>query len=118
MFGKKKQINLENIHTLSDALKAIRTYIYLLEWESALSALDDIKEKEEEAFRELEYKIKDDYKELQKQRRIYEKNKLIINKIEKEYEIKKIKYDRKIETQRFTVRFNSIKKEIKKLSGT
>jgi hypothetical protein len=118
MFGKKKEINLENIHTLRDALKAIRTYIYLLEWESYFSAIEDIKEKEETAFRELEYKIKDDFKELQKQRKIYEKNKILIYKIEKEYEIKKIKYDRKIETQRFTVRFNSIKKEIKKLSGT
>lgn len=118
MFGKKKQINLENIHTLSDALKAIRTYIYLLEWESVFSAIEDIKEKEESAFRELEYKIKDDYKELQKQRRIYEKNKALISKVEKEYEIKKIKYDRKIEAQRFKVRFDSIKKEIKKLGGS
>ncbi len=117
MFGKKKQINIENIHTLSDALKAIRTYIYLLEWESAQSAIEDIKEKEENAFKELEYKIKDDYKELQKQRKIYEKNKTLISKVEKEYEIKKIKYDRKIEAQRFKVRFDSIKKEIKKLGG-
>jgi len=117
MFGKKKQIHVEKIHTLSDALKAIRTYIYLLEWEKALSAIDDIKQKEEEAFSDLEVKIKDDFKELQKQRRIYEKNKALIGKVEKEYEIKKIKYDRKIETQRFKVRFWSIKNEIKKLVG-
>jgi len=117
MFGKKKQVNLELIHTLGDALKAIKTYIYLLEWEKAYSAIEDIKEKEESAFRELEYKIKDDFKELQKQRKIYEKNKAIISKIEKQYEIKKIKYDRRIEAQRFKVRFDSIKKEIKKLSG-
>jgi len=118
MFGRKKEIKLENIHTLSDALKAIKTYIYLLEWESALSAIEDVKQKEEEAFKELEYKIKDDFKELQKQRRIFEKSKTLIEKVEKEYEIKKIKYDRKIETQRFKVRFDSIKKEIKKLRGT
>lgn len=118
MFGRKKHINIENIHTLSDALKAIKTYIYLLEWESAFSALEDIKEKEETAFRELEYKIKDDYKELQKQRKLYEKNKTLISKVEKEYEIKKIKYERKILAQRFKVRFDSIKKEVKKLGST
>lgn len=117
MFGKKKQIQVEKIHTLSEALKAIKTYIYLLEWESAFSAIEDIKKKESEAFAELEIKIKDDYKELQKQRRIYEKNKSLIEKVEKQYEIKKIKYDRKVETQRFKVRFSSIQNEIKKLIG-
>jgi len=115
MFGRKKQVQLENIKTLRDALKAVKTYIYLLDWEKAHLALEDIKSKESKAFEELEVKIKDDFKELQKQRKIYEKNKALISKIEKEYEIKKIRYERSIEAQRFKVRFNSIKKEIKKL---
>lgn len=119
MFGKKtKHIQTQKIHTFSDALKAIRTYIYLLEWEKAKSAIDHVKQKEEEAFKELEYKIRDDFQKLQKQRKIFEKNKAAILKIEKEYEVKKIKYERKVEAQRFKVRFNSIKKEITKLSGT
>ncbi len=117
MFGKKKNIQIDKIHTLSDALKAIKTYIYLLEWENAHSAIEDVKNKETEAFRELEHKIKDDFKELQKQRKIFEKNMLNIWKIEKQYEIKKIKHERKIDAERFKIRFSSIKKEIKKLSG-
>jgi serine phosphatase RsbU (regulator of sigma subunit) len=118
MFGTKKQhIKVENVHTLKDALRAIKWYIYIQEWTKTESALKQIIEKEQEAFSELEYKIKDDFHELQKQRKIFEKNKNLISKLEKECEIKKIKYERKIEWERFKVRFNSIKKEIKKLWG-
>lgn len=118
MFGIKTQhISAENVRTLKDALGAIKWYIYVQEWIKAESAIKHVIQKEQEAFEELEYKIKDDFHELQKQRKIYEKNKRIISKLEKDYEIKKIKYERKIEWERFKVRFNSIKKEIKKLWG-
>lgn len=117
MFGRKKQIQTKHIHTFSDALKAIRTYIYLLEWEKAKSAIEDVKQKEQTAFEELEYKIKNDYQKLQKQRKIFEKNKAAISKVEKEYEVKKIKYERKVDAERFKVRFISIKKEIRRLYG-
>ena len=117
MFGlRKKPIQAEQVHTLQDALRVIKSYIYLDEWKKAKSAIDDIREKEEAAFRELEQKIKGDFRELQKQRKIYEKNKNAIIKIEKQYEIKKIKYERRVESERFKVRFTSIKNEIKKLS--
>ncbi len=116
MFGrKKKQINTENIHTFAEAVKVIKSFIYIQEYEQAKSAIEDIKEKEKTAFYELEYKIKNDYRELQKQRKIYEKNMSIIAKLEKQYEMQKIKYDRKVEAERFKVRFNKIKQEIKKL---
>ena len=116
MFGKKKQVDLQKIHTLSDALKAIRVYIYLEEWEMAKSAIDDIQLKEKSAFEELEIKIKDNYRELQKQRHIYEKNIASIKKLEHEYEVKKIRYERKVDAQRFKVRFSKIQEEIKRLS--
>ncbi len=116
MFGRKKQVQTENIHTLNDALKAIKTYIYLQEWEKAKSALEDIKIKEKLAFEELEVKIKDDYRDLQKQRKIYEKNQSYIQKLERDYEVKKITYERKIDAQRFKIRFSKIQEEIKKLS--
>jgi serine phosphatase RsbU (regulator of sigma subunit) len=118
MFSIKTQrIKAENVHTLIDALRAIKWYIYLEEWNKVESALSHIVQKEQEAFDEFKHKIKDDFPELQKQRKIFEKNKRIISKLQKEYEIKKIKYERKIEWDRFKVRFNSIKKEIKKLAN-
>lgn len=116
MFWRKKQVDTEKIHTLNDALKAIKTYIYLQEWEKAKSAIEDVRLKEKAAFEELEMKIKDDYRELQKQRRIFDKNMLYVGKLEKDYEVKKIQYDRKIDAQRFKIRFQKIREEIKKLS--
>lgn len=116
MFWRKKQVDTQKIHTLNDALKAIKTYIYLQEWEKAKSAIEDVRLKEKVAFEELEMKIKDDYRELQKQRRIFDKNMLYIGKLEKDYEVKKIQYDRKVDAQRFKIRFQKIREEIKKLS--
>ncbi len=117
MFGRKKQVRLENVKTFKDAIKVIKTYTYLQEWDKALSAIEDIKNKEDAAFKELEYKIRDDQQELQKQRKIYTKNISLIEKVEKDYEVKKIKYERKIESERFKVRFGKIKQEIQKLTS-
>ncbi|NDK09902.1 SpoIIE family protein phosphatase [Candidatus Gracilibacteria bacterium] len=117
MFGRKrKEINTENIHTFTEAVKAIKSYIYLKEWDLAESAIQDIKQKEQAAFSELEYKIKNDYRELQKQRRIFEKNMLTITALEKKYEVDKIKYDRRIVAERFKIRFKKIKQEVRKLT--
>ena len=54
---KRKEINTENIHTFTEAVKAIKSYIYLKEWDLAESAIQDIKQKEQAAFSELEYKV-------------------------------------------------------------
>jgi hypothetical protein len=44
MFGKKKKhIQIENVHTLKDALRAIKAYIYIQEWSQAQSAIEDIR---------------------------------------------------------------------------
>lgn len=117
MFGRKKKIQLDKIRTFSDALRAIKTYIYLQEWSKAKSAIADIEEKETQAFSELEYKIRDNHKELQKQRRNFEKNMKAIKKLERDYEFKKLKYERKIKDDRFRIRFWKIKHEVKKLRG-
>ena len=85
MFGRrKKEIKIDNVKTFKDAVKVIKTYVYLQEWEKASQAIQDIRKKEETAFKELEYKIRDDYSEIQKQRRIYDKNMHLIEKIEKD----------------------------------
>lgn len=118
MFGRKKEVHIDKVRNFKEALRAIKTYIYLKEWEKAKNAIDDVKNKEEFAFSELEEKIRDNYKELQKQRALYNKNIKTIITLEKKYEIEKIRYERKIESERFKIRFASIKKEIKKLIST
>ena len=117
MFGKKKEIKIDQVRTFNDALRVIKTYTYLQEWDKAESAISDIRLKEQEAFRELESKIIDDRAELQKQRKKFEKNSRIIGKLEKDYEIKKIKYERKVEAERFNVRFQKIQQEIRRLTS-
>jgi len=58
MFGRKKHINAENIKSFHEAVKAIKTYIYLTEWSKAESAISDVREKETDAFHKLEEKLK------------------------------------------------------------
>lgn len=110
-----RNVKIESIYTFKEALRAIKTYIYLQEWHKAKSALEDVKEKEKAAFTELEEKIKDNYREIQKQRKIYEKNLRQILKIERDYEIRKIKYERIVEGNRFKIRFTKIRQEVKRL---
>lgn len=105
MFGFKRKINLENVKTFRDAIKVIKTYTYLQEWEKAQSAIESLKENEEKAYNDLQYKIRDDHQEIQKQQKIFRKNIAVIEKVQKNYEIKKIKYERKVDQDRFKVRF-------------
>lgn len=114
---RKRHVQIEKIYTFKEAVKAIKTYIFLQEWVKAKSAIDNVKIKEKDAFEELESKIRDNYHELQKQRKIYEKSVKTISKLEREYEIKRTKYERKIENERFKIRFSKIKQEVKKLIG-
>lgn len=117
-FGKKKEIKAEDIKSFRDALKAIKVFIYLREWEKAKNAIEEIKDVELTAFQELEVKLKGNYSESEKQKKKYEKNKEIIEKLEKQVQLERIKYERSIEEERFKIRFEKIKQEIKKLVGT
>ena len=116
-FGKKK-VEAENIKTFQDALRAISVFIYLKEWDNAKNALSEIKQKEETAFAALEEKLKDNYSESEKQRKLYEKNKEKIAKLEGKYEVEKIKYERIQETEKFNIRFKRVKQELSKLTAT
>ncbi len=119
MFGfKKKKIDFWKIKTFDDALKAIKVFIYLKEWDKAEKAIAEIRNIEDTAFADLEVKLKDNYSESQKQRKKYEKNKGLIRTMEGKFEMEKLKYEREIEKERFRIRFNKIKKEIHKLAAT
>lgn len=118
MFGRKKKVNTNNIKTFSDAIKAIKVFIYLKEWEKAQHAIQEIQDVELHAFQDLEIKLKWDYSASQKQKKNYEKHKAAIEKLSQKLEVRKLKYDRDIELERFKIRFTRIKQEIKKLTAT
>ncbi len=115
MFRKNKKVNIQKVHSFRDAIWVVKKYIYLKEWESAVSALEDIEKQETDAFNTLIEKIPDKHSEIQKQRSIYNKNIETIKKLRIKYETQKHKYEMIVETKRFTARFNNIKKEIEKL---
>lgn len=120
MFGfwRKKTVELEKIRTLSDALRAIKTYIYLEEWEKWKSAITNLKEDEKNAYDELTYKIRDNYKEILKHKKTYEANIRKIEKLERKLEYNERMYHQKSEKERFKIRFEKIRQEITKLSQT
>ncbi len=115
---KKKQVKVENIRNFKDAINAIKTYIYLQEWSKAENAIHEIKEKEENAFANLKKSLKSNYKESEKQEKIYIKNKKSIELVEKKLTLEKFKYEKKVEKERFAVRFEKIKEWINKLTKT
>gem|GEM_PF-635209 len=117
-FGKQKPVNQEEIRTFGDAIRAIKTFIYLQEWTKAEKAIPEIIEREFHAYKDLEAKLKGNYSESEKQRKAYEKNKLLVEKLGHKLKIERLKYEANIEKERFKIRFGKIKKEIEKLAGT
>jgi len=115
---QKKQVKAETIKNFKDALRAIKTYVYIQEWEKAEHAITEIKEKEANAFSNLKKNLKSNYKETQKQEKIYARNQLEIEKIGKRLTLEKFKYEAKVEKERFAIRFEKIKEGIDKLTKT
>ena len=56
-FFKKKNIKADKIKGFNRALSAIKTFIFIEEWENSYSAISEIKEKERHAYEELMVKI-------------------------------------------------------------
>lgn len=133
LFRKKNKKEIENTKNFKEAIKTIKFFIDILEWEKAEKALEEIKKKEDLSYnmvidklnKKIEHKkenesekkyddrilvINNEKKELT--RLFHMKNKEI-NLIKKIYEKKKQKYDIKRNKERFKIRFNQIKQNIK-----
>ena len=115
---KKKEVKVEKIKDFKSAIRAIKTYISIKEWEKAEYAISEIKIKEKEAFERLKKHLSSNYKESEKQEKIFLKNQKEIEKIQKSLTLEKFKYTRNIEKERFEIRFKTIREWIKKLSKT
>lgn len=120
-FNKKKIIKTEEIKEFDWAIRLIKIYIALYEWSKAKKGINEISIKEKKSLDYLLEKLSNEKdldlidriknKELKNYNR---KNKIIINiknKIEKEEAI----YDKRIDKERFKIRFSKIKNEIKTL---
>lgn len=119
---KKKEIVLNNITSYSEAIKAIKFFEATEEWEKAYIAIDEVKEKEKEAFdnivSELEWSENIDTSEWMKQTKIFENKINWLNKTKEKIKKDEAEFRRKEEIKRFKVSFKQIKEKIKLLIKT
>ncbi|MBT3726377.1 hypothetical protein HOG21_01375 [bacterium] len=124
-FFKKKQVNSREVKAFDSALKAIKLFMVLSEWEKAKKALSEIGFKEKESLKEALNKLDNsselDYDDIEKEKiTLSDKLKERLNKLSKleiELNKKQESYNIKIEKERFKIRFNKIKHEIDSLLG-
>lgn len=125
MFGfwKKKEINNEKIKEFDGAIQAIGIFIVLSEWEKARKALNEIEFKEKESLSIILSKLdrKDDKewlneKEKIKLTEIYKKKQKKLDNLLEIVNNKEEEYNKKVENERFKIRFKKIKNEVDALS--
>ncbi|NUJ97720.1 SpoIIE family protein phosphatase [Candidatus Gracilibacteria bacterium] len=114
---KKKELDTKKVKDFHDAINAIDIYIFTEDWEKAHKAIDEIRQKEEEALNIFVRAIEDSNKKREEKRR-FEKNAFIISKLEVKLKEKEQKYNDKISGERFKLKFKKIKEEITLLSKT
>ncbi len=119
--NKKHDINLANISRYKEAIEVIDYYIAVEEWENAHTALQEIKTKENFAYKELLQKIDNDGRfnpnEKNKTIKSYQKRVKHISSREDVLQKKEAIFKEKAEKERFKIRFKKIKIELDKLLG-
>ena len=124
IFWKKHKKLPEEIRKYKDAIKMINFFMVTYDWEKVKQAIDEIREKEINWYKDLIHKISDDEsgkygkQAIIKQKNIYDKRIKEFDALELKLENEKRKYDEKIEKERFKIRFKTIKEQLKKLIAT
>lgn len=121
---EKNKIETENIKNYNEAIKAIKYFMAVYDWEKANKALNEISEKEMWSYKDLINKIDESWennlilKEKNKINTKHQKKQKEIKKLKEKLIIEKRKYDKYINEKRFKVRFKNIKEETKHLAKT
>lgn len=108
---EENKINVEEIKDFDWAMKWIKYFIHTKDFKKAKSWIEEIKIKEEKAFNELYEKIDID-KEQKKQKDIYHKKLIQIEKLGDFLENEEIAYNEKIEEEKFKLKFIQIKTKL------
>ncbi len=111
---EEKTIDLLTIVDFDWAIKWIRFFINIKDWVKAKSWIEEVKQKEEKAFNLLYDKL-DLQKEKRKQKDLYDKKLQKIQKLKNLLEDEKNKYNKKIEIEKFRVKFIQIKEMLDEL---
>lgn len=141
---KRKQVDLDKIKDYKQALKAIKIFWILGEWQNAYNSINEIRRKEEEAYRKVineidivstanndldspesidnkaanTPKVVMSYKEKEKLTSNYDTKLKELKEIEDELKEKEIKAKQKYEAKRFAIRIKNLEKDIEYLLKT
>jgi serine phosphatase RsbU (regulator of sigma subunit) len=116
-FFRKKQVNEEAIKGFNDAIEAIKTFIFVWEWEKAHEAITEIREKELEGFNELIAKVPDENM-VARLKKEHDANDAAITALEQKLRVNEQADKDKIAKITFKLKFKKIKEEIYTLSKT
>lgn len=125
MFGflKKKEVNYEQVKAFDSALKAINIFILLSEWDKARKALEEIEYKEKESLNAIldELDKMDDKQWINEKEKIkltdnFKNKQKHLDKLKTVLEKKEEKYNKRVDEERFKIRFKKIKDEVEVLT--
>jgi dephospho-CoA kinase len=123
-FRKKTKKEIQEAKNFKEAIKTIKFFIATLEWEKAQKAINEIKEKELNAYKEITNNIDLDYKseEIEKQKekinKTYSDKQQELEKLQNILNEKKETYEEKQKRKKFLIQFKLLKKEINQLTHT
>lgn len=118
MFGFwKKTVDYQKIQSFSDAIGAIKLFIWMQDFEKAHIALREIREKEKASFNTSLIEIRD----TQEKTRLtneFNRNNKIIEDLEYKVKVKEEEYKEKKAKETFTLKFKKIREELYQLGKT
>ncbi|MDD3303108.1 MAG: PP2C family protein-serine/threonine phosphatase [Candidatus Gracilibacteria bacterium] len=120
LFGKKslkEKIDIQKVVDFDGAIRSIKFFIDIKDWENAKFGISEIRKKEEGAFYSLIDKI-DLEREKKKQRSIYEKKFKKIKDLEEYLNNMEFKYNEKRKTEKFKIKFVQVRKELDEFIGS
>lgn len=122
-FFRKKKVDWNKVKEFDGAVKAIKLFIVLSEWDKARKALKEIEYKEKDSLNQLleDLDKTDDRNGINEREKIrltdeLKKKQKILDKITEELEKKEDKHKQALEHERFKIRFKKIKDEIQALT--
>ncbi|MDD3793380.1 MAG: SpoIIE family protein phosphatase [Candidatus Gracilibacteria bacterium] len=123
-FKKNKKIDITKVSEFSEAIKVIKTFIALSDWENAKLATEEVLSKEKDALNNflekisLEGKTQKNNKIIEKERASFKNKEQTIYKLRDKINVLEDKYIKIVEKERFKIRFTKIRSEIDSLIGT
>ena len=111
----KRKVNEANVKAFSSAIKAIKIYTEIFEFEKAKKWIQEILFKEKKSLEDYLNSTKDSENKKAKEKKEFDKKNQILKKLSQEVNDLEKKYNEKIEKERFQVRFKWIETEINNL---